>query len=136
MCYTDLTNWSFGIEVVNFVSLQERVDTTYYQPDGEWNLTGSAIQKFKIYQIKVVSFSLYLQRKPTLYILNIIVPTAVMSMISVLVFPLPAESGEKISLSISVLLSYSVLMLKVADIMPNNAKFVPISVSLIKQSLL
>ena len=58
--------------------------------------------------------------------INIIAPAILLTLVSVLVFALPAASGEKISLEISVLLSYSVLMLLVSDIMPKNGKALPI----------
>ena len=74
----------------------------------------------------VVYFTMYLSRKPSTHVFNILVPSALMFVVSIMVFPLPADSGEKVSLSISILLSYSVLMLRLSDIMPANAESVPV----------
>jgi nicotinic acetylcholine receptor len=60
------------------------------------------------------------------YITTLIVPCVLLSALSLLVFPLPAEADEKISLGITVLLSFSVFQLLVANSMPATADYVPI----------
>ena len=40
-------------------------------------------------------------------------------------FLLPSESGEKVSLSITVLLGYSVVLLMVADVTPRSGLDIP-----------
>ncbi len=49
-----------------------------------------------------------------------------MTMASVLVFILPVESGEKVSLSITIMLSYSVLLLVVSDVTPRSGTGQPL----------
>lgn len=47
-------------------------------------------------------------------------------MLTLTVFLLPVESGEKTSLGLTVLLSYSLFMLLVAESMPATSEFVPL----------
>ena len=61
--------------------------------------------------IPVIRFTLTLERKPIYYLLNIIIPTIVLAVLSALTFAVPVESGEKMSLGISILLAFSVFML-------------------------
>ena len=48
-----------------------------------------------------------------------------MTLASCMVFMLPVESGEKVSLSITILLSYTVLLLVVSDVTPGTGSGQP-----------
>ena len=65
-----------------------------------------------------VSFTLTLERIPLYYLLNIIIPTATLACLSALSFAVPVDSGEKLSLGISILLAFSVFMLILQDNTP------------------
>ena len=67
-----------------------------------------------------------LTRRPKFYVLNLIIPSAFVSVLSVFVFLLPAESGEKISLQVTAFFSYMVLLLVIADVTPTNGTNLPI----------
>ena len=69
-------------------------------------------------------FSFY--RRILYYILNILCPCIWLNILSLLAFCLPPDAGEKITLGITVLLSYSVFMLLVAESMPPTSEFVPL----------
>ena len=74
----------------------------------------------------VIFCAVELRRKPGYYVMHLILPAVTLSSVSTFVFALPVESGEKISLGISVLLSYSVISLLVADNMPTNGDAIPV----------
>ena len=57
-----------------------------------------------------VVFTFYLTRLPLFYILNIIIPIILMFTLSIGVFYLPVDSGEKMTLSISILLGQTVFL--------------------------
>ena len=73
-----------------------------------------------------IVFRIYLRRKTLFYVVNLIIPCVGISFLSVLVFYLPSESGEKISLSISILLSLTVFFLLLAEIIPPTSLSVPL----------
>ena len=58
------------------------------------------------------------KRRPLYYLFNLVIPTMFLSLVAMLTFFLPPESGEKISLGITVLLSLTVFLLLVAETMP------------------
>ena len=65
-------------------------------------------------------------RKARYSIINVIVPIILLSLMDLLVFWLPAESGEKVSLGITVLLSFSVFLLVVDERMPRTSDTIPL----------
>uniref|UniRef100_W5MIJ9 Cholinergic receptor, nicotinic, alpha 11 n=1 Tax=Lepisosteus oculatus TaxID=7918 RepID=W5MIJ9_LEPOC len=73
-----------------------------------------------------VTFVVTIRRRTLYYALNLLIPCVLLSSMTLLVFVLPADSGEKISLGITVLLSLTVFMLLVAEIMPATSDSIPL----------
>ena len=63
---------------------------------------------------------------------NILIPLSVLVTMDLLMFLLPVNSGEKISLGITVLLSFTVYMLFIADNLPRTSDDVPIIGNLLR----
>ncbi|XP_063324118.1 LOW QUALITY PROTEIN: CHRNA7-FAM7A fusion protein-like [Pelmatolapia mariae] len=107
-------------------------DITGYIANGEWDLVevpGRRNERF--YDCckepyPDVTFTVVMRRRTLYYGLNLLIPCVLSSTLALLVFLLPADSGEKISLSITVLLSLTVFMLLVAEIMPATSNSVPL----------
>ena len=86
-----------------------------------------------------ITFYITIRRKTLFYTVNLILPTVLISFLCVLVFYLPAEAGEKVTLGISILLSLVVFLLLVSKILPPTSLVLPLiaKVSLIvKQCLI
>ena len=73
-----------------------------------------------------IHFRLHLRRKPLYFIMNIVLPSIMLSMLVLLVFLLPAESGEKPSLGVTILLAFAVFILMIAESVPRTSDAVPI----------
>ena len=80
-------------------------------------------------------FTIYMRRKPLYYVMNIMLPCLMLSLLDLLVFCLPPESGEKVSLGITVLLSFSVFLLVIADNVPQTSETAPLLGETIKDIL-
>ncbi|XP_062380892.1 neuronal acetylcholine receptor subunit alpha-7-like, partial [Sardina pilchardus] len=108
------------------------VDTSTYIPNGEWDLVGVPSKRNELYYdcckepYPDVTFTVTMRRRTLYYGLNLILPCMLISGLALLGFLLPAGSGEKISLGITVLLSLTVFMLLVAEIMPATSDSVPL----------
>uniref|UniRef100_A0A3Q3ICH0 Neuronal acetylcholine receptor subunit alpha-7 n=1 Tax=Monopterus albus TaxID=43700 RepID=A0A3Q3ICH0_MONAL len=108
------------------------VDISTYIPNGEWDLVGVPAKRNELYYecckepYPDVTFTVTMRRRTLYYGLNLLVPCVLISGLALLVFLLPADSGEKISLGITVLLSLTVFMLLVAEIMPATSDSVPL----------
>ena len=100
---------------------------------GEWDLKRVRVQRNVRYYpccpnepFPDVTLYIYMRRRVLYYLVNIIVPCILLSIISVMTFWLPPDSGEKVTLSITVLLAYSVFMLLIAENIPATSEMVPL----------
>ncbi|WKY15391.1 hypothetical protein Q1695_000680 [Nippostrongylus brasiliensis] len=77
-----------------------------------------------------MDFTLFLRRRPLFYLVNLVIPTFIITLIAITgFFTTSSTTGvreEKISLCITTLLSMSILMLMVSDQMPSTSTFIPL----------
>ncbi|XP_070610354.1 acetylcholine receptor subunit delta-like [Erythrolamprus reginae] len=73
-----------------------------------------------------ITFYLIIKRKPLFYIINIVTPCILIAFMIILVFYLPADSGEKMTLAISILLAQSVFLLLISQRLPATSVAVPL----------
>ncbi|OWF54137.1 neuronal acetylcholine receptor subunit alpha-10-like isoform X2 [Mizuhopecten yessoensis] len=72
-----------------------------------------------------VTFTFNLERKPLFYIMNILCPCLLITCVAVFGFMLPPDSGEKVNLEITVLLSLAVFQLIVLETIPPSGDSTP-----------
>ncbi|XP_022645426.1 uncharacterized protein LOC111243713 isoform X2 [Varroa destructor] len=73
-----------------------------------------------------ITFNITMRRKTLFYTVNLIIPCVGISFLTVLVFYLPSDSGEKVTLCISILVSLTVFFLLLAEIIPPTSLAVPL----------
>jgi len=73
-----------------------------------------------------ITFLIVLRRKTLFYTVNLIIPCVGISFLTVLTFYLPSDSGEKVALCISILLSITVFFLLLAELIPPTSLVVPL----------
>ncbi|KAJ8025651.1 Neuronal acetylcholine receptor subunit alpha-10 [Holothuria leucospilota] len=100
-------------------------DETVFQSDGQWDITDISDKSSQVMYPDApgklytdVTYSIRFRRRPYYYVFNMILPCGFVSLVALLTFFLPPESGEKIGLGITVLLSLTVFLLLVAETMP------------------
>ena len=67
-----------------------------------------------------------MRRKTLFYTVNLIIPCVGISYLSVLVFYLPVDSGEKVALVINILLSQTMFFLLISEIIPASSLALPL----------
>lgn len=73
-----------------------------------------------------ITFTIKLRRKTLFYTINLIIPIVGNAFLTLLVFYLPSDSCEKVTLSISSLVSLTVFFLLLAEIIPPTSLAVPL----------
>ncbi|XP_073994244.1 neuronal acetylcholine receptor subunit alpha-7-like isoform X2 [Rhodnius prolixus] len=73
-----------------------------------------------------VTFTILISRRTLFYMVNLILPCLVISSMTLLGFTLPHESGEKLTLGVTILLSLTVFLNMVAETMPATSDAVPL----------
>jgi nicotinic acetylcholine receptor len=73
-----------------------------------------------------ITFNITLRRKTLFYTVNLIIPVVGISSLSFLVFYLPSDSGEKVALTISIMLSLTFFLLVLIDIIPSTSLAMPL----------
>ncbi|XP_069125525.1 acetylcholine receptor subunit alpha-1-A-like [Argopecten irradians] len=98
-----------------------------------WNLGYSEIRTCDPENIGTfIEVAFTIERRPTYLIYNIILPVCLLNFLNLLVFVLPADSGERISFATTMLLTLSVYMTIMSDSIPNTSD----PVSILKISLM
>ncbi|KAI6174969.1 Acetylocholine receptor beta subunit 29 [Aphelenchoides bicaudatus] len=102
----------------------EAIDLSEYSKSSIWTVIDAPAALVK--KRSRVEFQLRIRRKTLFYTVVLIIPTVLMAFLSMAVFFLPADSGEKMTLTISVLLSIVVFLLLVSKILPPTSSTIPL----------
>ena len=132
-CHLQFINSIYNSELLNFTMSTKEVSMDSYSKNGEWDLVSAEpyISHLKAeatgdIRFPLVVLSLTLKRIPTYFVMNVVIPSVLITFLSMVVFWLPYESGEKVSLGITVLLSFFVVLLMISDVTPQNGNHLPI----------
>ncbi|XP_076444355.1 neuronal acetylcholine receptor subunit alpha-10-like [Babylonia areolata] len=132
ICILKLGSWAYDGLQVDVTNRTETIDLTNYVDNGEWELIGNKIvRNVKFYPccpepFPDIVFFLHIRRRVLYYLLNVIIPCMLLSSLSLTGFLLPPDSGEKVTLGLTVLLAFSVFMLLVAENMPPTSEYIPL----------
>ena len=143
LCIMKFGSWTYDGLQVDLVHLCAKDDTSTdviskgidlrdFYPSVEWDILDVPAQKnYKNYTccpqpFPDITYNITMRRKTLFHTVNLIVPCVAISFLTVLVFYLPSDSGEKITLCISILLSLTVFFLLLADIIPPTSIKVPL----------
>jgi nicotinic acetylcholine receptor, invertebrate len=67
-----------------------------------------------------------MRRKPLFYVFNMILPCLLITLVALLGFYIPSDSGEKVSMGITTLLSMTVFLMLVSENMPPTSDVLPL----------
>uniref|UniRef100_A0AAY4C1Q4 Uncharacterized protein n=1 Tax=Denticeps clupeoides TaxID=299321 RepID=A0AAY4C1Q4_9TELE len=131
-CKMKFGSWTYDRAKIDLVSMASNVDQMDYWESGEWVII-NAVGKYnsKKYECCTeiypdITYYFIIRRLPLFYTINLIIPCLLISCLTVLVFYLPSDCGEKITLCISVLLSLTVFLLLITEIIPSTSLVIPL----------
>lgn len=124
-CSVTLATWGYTSIEINLQAVE--VDTSYYEPNGEWEYTGNRLDSSTRTSgslsdsMPQASYILTFIRRPTYQVMNTIIPMILLGFLSCYVFQLPPDSGEKIGFSLTTLLAFAVYLTMVSADMPTTS---------------
>uniref|UniRef100_A0A674I163 Cholinergic receptor nicotinic alpha 4 subunit n=1 Tax=Terrapene triunguis TaxID=2587831 RepID=A0A674I163_9SAUR len=131
-CTMKFGSWTYDKAKIDLVSMHSHVDQLDYWESGEWVII-DAVGNYNIKKYECcaeiypdITYFFIIRRLPLFYTINLIIPCLLISFLTVLVFYLPSECGEKITLCISVLLSLTVFLLLITEIIPSTSLVIPL----------
>ncbi|VDI47726.1 Hypothetical predicted protein [Mytilus galloprovincialis] len=98
--------------------VMKTIDLTYGVSNPKWSITENFVESDVTEYTSKISFNITLSRNPSFLFLNLVVPIVLLSFANLLVFCIPAASGERGSLAFTILLTFVVFITLVTDILP------------------
>ena len=108
----------------------EKIDTRY--ESGDWTIptmnTKTHATKLEYAEDTFVriTYTLKLERKPVYFIMYLIVPSVLISLLVLFSFKIPVDSGERIGLCTTALLAMSVFLLLIGEHLPESSENLPL----------
>ncbi|CAL8243385.1 unnamed protein product [Lota lota] len=129
-CSMKFGSWTYDGSQVDILLEDFNVDMRDYFDNGEWEIVkatgGRGLRTDGSASYPTITYSFIIRRLPLFYTLFLIIPCIGLSFLTILVFYLPSNGGEKISLCTSVLVSLTVFLLVIEEIIPSSSKVIPL----------
>ncbi|KAK3106248.1 hypothetical protein FSP39_015984 [Pinctada imbricata] len=119
ICYINFRIWSFSHTDVSIAAASHLKLTT--TGNGIWAVEDTSSEVVLEDSHHTAKFKVVLRRKPQFFIFNVVLPIAILGLVSTVVFLIPVDSGEKTGFSMTVFLSFAVFISIVSAELPKNS---------------
>ncbi|XGW25005.1 hypothetical protein V3C99_006442 [Haemonchus contortus] len=129
-CSMKFGSWTYSGFFTDLRNASVSVGT--YQPNGEWEMLDLTSKRSIFYYeccpepYYDITFTISIRRRTLYYGFNLVLPSMLISALALLGFTLPADSGEKLNLCVTIFMSLCVFMLMVAEAMPQTSDALPL----------
>ncbi|XP_060071530.1 5-hydroxytryptamine receptor 3A-like [Ylistrum balloti] len=106
-----------NLDLVNLTSSKGIILTAYYS-NLIWNVESTTMENVIVGRQSKAMFYITIGRRPTFIFLTLVLPIIALNYVNLLVFFIPTDSGERISYSITVLLTFTVYLSVYSDKVP------------------
>ena len=124
-CRLKFGSWAFDRAKIDLAVKNGSTLNSYYIKNGEWKMLKLTANRNALkyqccpHEFVDITVSVKIRRESLDYILKLIIPCSLISSMIFLGFVLPPESGERIGLSITVLLAMTVFQQLSSELMPS-----------------
>ncbi|KAK6195930.1 hypothetical protein SNE40_001255 [Patella caerulea] len=131
-CLMEISKFPFDVQTCVFFIMDEYLSEgeLYFdvegvqvmdEPESEWIIQSQSATVTTKYGRSIVNFQFTIRRQPSFYVITIIIPLVTTASLNPLVFLIPPASGEKISVAVTTLLSYTVFLNVISGILPETS---------------
>ncbi|XP_071944268.1 acetylcholine receptor subunit alpha-1-A-like [Antedon mediterranea] len=132
-CALEFEHWNYHAKQQDLIpETGSESQQTEFNPNGAWSLKDVSVQyipeKYNCCPepFSKVVFTIILKRRERFFVEIILLPCCLLSILTMFVFLLPPESGEKMSFGVSTLLSILLFQQMISDALPPSADSTPI----------
>ncbi|XP_060080730.1 acetylcholine receptor subunit beta-type lev-1-like [Ylistrum balloti] len=119
-CSLELLPWGYTGDYMQLTVPNPILETNTFTKNPTWDLVSTFQKAFSSPKLGY-KMGITFKRKPLFFMVNFIMPTIFLSFINMMVFLLPAESGERVGYSITVLLAMAVFLSTITTILPQTS---------------
>ena len=111
---------------------QTTADMSAWIKNGEWEVIDVPVEKNQLYYACCphpyadITYTIHMKRKVLYYIFNLIIPTTIIVFFILVGFCLPPDTGERITLNITVLLTMTVFLNIASNTLPSTSDSIPL----------
>ena len=128
-CTLKFRSWTYDHTEIDLVLKTPAASMDDFTPSGEWDILALPGRR-TVHPLDPtyvdLTYDFIIKRKPLFYTINLIIPCILITSLAILVFYLPSDCGEKMTLCISVLLALTVFLLLISKIVPPTSLDVPL----------
>ena len=130
-CYIKLEVWSYFPDEIKLTSLSIEKVVGIHKIKGNkgnsiWNVQSIQVITLPVNAPTTLTYQVTLKRKSSFFVLNILIPVAILGFIGTFVFVIPVDAGEKIGFSTTIFLSFAVFLTILSSDLPHNSDTVVI----------
>jgi hypothetical protein len=114
-CSLVFTAWGISASFLSLSSLKDQAELAYVSPHSDWKLLEYSTESEVMDDGTLFSLNIRIKRQAWYYGVMVIAPTVLIALLNPLVFLLSVESGERVSLSMTILLSYAIFLTLVSS---------------------
>lgn len=129
VCDLEFGSWTYEGKYIDIDPLSKQLNFSQLVVNPAWQIMDVLIMKRIGYYPQPypsVVYRFVMKRRILYYLANLVIPCVMISFLAFLSFCLPAQSGERIALVITMLLSMTVYMMLIFDFMPPNSEVIPL----------
>ena len=126
------SSWTYTIKHLDMFTDQKSADMSTYLKNGEWDVLDVPVTKNKLHYhccpdpYADITFTIHMRRKVLYYIFNLIIPSTIIVTFILVGFCLPPDSGERVVLNITVLLTMTVFLNIASNTLPSTSDSIPL----------
>ena len=121
-CSIEMYAWGYIVSEVELIATTDVIDISMMAPHGTWEILGTRAKMEAVKNVSRATFTFHLKRRQQYIIINVVIPILFLCILNTLVFLMPVESGERISYSITVMLSIAVFLTIVSDTLSKTSE--------------
>lgn len=124
ICHINIAVWGYDTKEITILG-NMRESPEWSVQNSAWDLRATTVEGINTDQIPFLQVTLFTARRFEYFLINVLLPPILLSLVSPWVFLLPAASGERMSFAITCFLAFGVFMGLLSDNMPKSS--VPIA---------